>query len=275
MDATTILLERLGSVLRESILLQGARALDLERETIGDPAEDVGLPELRLNVCLVSEVFVQILATGVGALAFIWATVVLLGGFSTYLHKADFWVITVIVFIQAAKVVGLNSKTEAKFCSQVPPAFLELGAEHFMPQGQGRQVAGDAFGKQIISYIMLGLRSARDFISFMALLASLLLVLPLVAGSSCIALSIFRLVIITRPNYGGSHADASNLNVLRALIFFYALGIAQGGLFILWLCLLLHRSSLRDQMCLEYGFQSKEKKNLSTNISTGPQVHAS
>ncbi|CAO2162360.1 unnamed protein product [Urochloa humidicola] len=263
MDATTMLLERLGSVLRESILLQGARALDLERETSGDAPADVAVPELRLNVCLVSEVFVKILSTGVGALAFIWATVVLLGGFSTYLHKADFWVITVIVFIQAAKVVGLNSKTEAKFCAQVPPVFLELGAEHFMPQGQGRQLAGDAFGKQIISYIMLGLRSARDFVSFMALLASLLLVLPLVAGSSCIALSIFRLIVITRPNYGGNnHADDSNLNVLRALIFFYALVLAQGGLFILWLCLLLHRSSLRDQVCLEYGFQGTEKKKL-------------
>ncbi|KAF8660497.1 hypothetical protein HU200_057647 [Digitaria exilis] len=38
-----------------------------------------------------------------GTLAFIWATVVLLGGFSTYLHKVDFWVITIIIFIQAAK----------------------------------------------------------------------------------------------------------------------------------------------------------------------------
>ncbi|RLN22903.1 hypothetical protein C2845_PM07G01590 [Panicum miliaceum] len=47
--------------------------------------------------------FVQILATGVGTLSSIWATVVLLGGFSGSLHEADFWVITGIVFVQAAK----------------------------------------------------------------------------------------------------------------------------------------------------------------------------
>ena len=89
-------------LLAESLKLHGARGLDLARATSGDTSDEE-LPELRLNVCLVSEVFVQILATGVGTLAFIWATVVLLGGFSTSLHKADFWVITGIVFVQAAK----------------------------------------------------------------------------------------------------------------------------------------------------------------------------
>ena len=94
----------LASALKESLQLQGARGLDLERATSGDTSdEELPVPELRLNICLVSEVFVQILATGVGTLAFIWATVVLLGGFSTSLHKADFWVITGIVFVQAAK----------------------------------------------------------------------------------------------------------------------------------------------------------------------------
>lgn len=84
--------------------------------------------------------------------------------------------------------------------------------------------------------------------------------------SSCIGLSIFCLIVITKRNYGGIHADASNLNVLRALIFFYALVLAQGGLFIMWLCLVLRRSSLRDQVCLEYGFQGKKEK-------TGRQIY--
>lgn len=89
-------------VLKDALQLQGARGLDLERPTSGDtPLHQV--PELPLNICMVSEMFLQILATGLGALALVWATVVLLGGFSTYLHKADFWVITAIVFIQTAR----------------------------------------------------------------------------------------------------------------------------------------------------------------------------
>ncbi|CAD6340573.1 unnamed protein product [Miscanthus lutarioriparius] len=89
-------------LLRESLQLQGARRRDLERASRGDTSNDQVL-ELLLNIFLVSEVFVQILATGVGTIAFIWATVALLGGFSTFLHKVDFWVITGIVFVQVAK----------------------------------------------------------------------------------------------------------------------------------------------------------------------------
>jgi hypothetical protein len=41
--------------------------------------------ELKLNLSLVAEAFLQLLASGLGALALVWATVVLLGGFSTML----------------------------------------------------------------------------------------------------------------------------------------------------------------------------------------------
>jgi hypothetical protein len=93
---------RLWVILRDALQLQGARGLDQELARSGfTPLSQV--TELQLNICMVSEMFVQILATGLGALAFVWATVVLLGGFSTSLHRADFWVITAIVFIQTAR----------------------------------------------------------------------------------------------------------------------------------------------------------------------------
>jgi len=246
----------------ESLQLQGARGLDLARATSGDTSDEE-LPELRLNVCLVSEVFVQILATGVGTLAFIWATVVLLGGFSTSLHKADFWVITGIVFVQAAKIIGINSNTEANFFAQVPPAILELGAEHFTRWGRRRPLTGNASGRNIVYYIMLGLGSARDLISFMALLTLVLLLLPLVAASACIGLSIFRLVVITRHKYKGDSGGSSNSNVSRALIFFYALVLAQGGLFLIWRHIIqLYRLEARDQVCSQYQIEDMDKKQL-------------
>ena len=102
-------------VLKDALQLQGARGLDLERPTSGDtPLHQV--PELPLNICMVSEMFLQILATGLGALALVWATVVLLGGFSTSLQTADFWVITAIVFIQTARYVPPQSSPSSYDC---------------------------------------------------------------------------------------------------------------------------------------------------------------
>jgi hypothetical protein len=60
------------------------------------------IPELLLNRLLVAEVFLQMLASGLGTIALIWATVVLLGGFSSALMTMDFWFVTAIVFVETA-----------------------------------------------------------------------------------------------------------------------------------------------------------------------------
>ncbi|OEL23997.1 hypothetical protein BAE44_0014983 [Dichanthelium oligosanthes] len=242
--------------------LLGARQLDLERASSGrDTSDEELLPELVLNAYLVCEVFVWILTTGVGALAIIWATVVLLGGFSVSLEKADFWVITGIVFVLASKIVGINSNTEAIFFAQVPPAVLEVRAKQFMLWGRRRPVVGNASGQDIWNYIRVKLLGVSDVISLVALLTSLLLVLPVLAGSSCIALSIFRLVvIITRHKYRGD--GSYNSNVLRALVFFYALVLAQGGLLIISLYIYLGRLTMKGWLCYQYQFQGKDKTKL-------------
>jgi hypothetical protein len=62
-------------------------------------------PELKLNLSLVAEAFLQLLASGLGALALVWATVVLLGGFSTMLGTMDFWFTKAVVFVETARYV--------------------------------------------------------------------------------------------------------------------------------------------------------------------------
>ncbi|KAM0854536.1 hypothetical protein ACQ4PT_050354 [Festuca glaucescens] len=157
------LMGRLVVVFKDALQLQGARGLELERATSGDtPSYEV--PELQLNICMVSELFVQILATGLGALALLWATVVLLGGFSTSLQRADFWVITVIVFIQTARLVGINVSPEAEFFNQVPPAFLELGAEHYSTWGRRRPLTGQATGRNFVRSFMVPLNKPEPFV---------------------------------------------------------------------------------------------------------------
>uniref|UniRef100_A0A0E0KYB0 Uncharacterized protein n=1 Tax=Oryza punctata TaxID=4537 RepID=A0A0E0KYB0_ORYPU len=59
------------------------------------------LPEDSLNIVLLCTAFFYKAMNTIGTLATIWATVVLLGGFSTLIKKQDFWYVTVIAFVQS------------------------------------------------------------------------------------------------------------------------------------------------------------------------------
>ena len=61
----------------------------------------ISLPEECLNIVILCTAFVYKAMNALGTLATIWATVVLLGGFSTLVKEQDFWYVTVIAFIQS------------------------------------------------------------------------------------------------------------------------------------------------------------------------------
>lgn len=46
----------------------------------------------------------------VGTLAFLWATVILLGGFSSLLSRTDFWIATVMIFVEGSRCVRRGEK---------------------------------------------------------------------------------------------------------------------------------------------------------------------
>ncbi|KAF0923189.1 hypothetical protein E2562_003400 [Oryza meyeriana var. granulata] len=64
-------------------------------------SEEKTLPEERLNTVLLFAAIVYKAMNSLGTLATIWATVVLLGGFSTLIKKKDFWYVTVISVVES------------------------------------------------------------------------------------------------------------------------------------------------------------------------------
>ncbi|CAL5083571.1 unnamed protein product [Urochloa decumbens] len=68
--------------------------------------------ETRLNwfVCLVA--FGEWAGNAFGTLAFLWATVVLLGGFCTSLNQEDFWFPTVMIFIESFRLFSSNYRLD-------------------------------------------------------------------------------------------------------------------------------------------------------------------
>ncbi|KAL6658873.1 hypothetical protein ACP70R_002913 [Stipagrostis hirtigluma subsp. patula] len=65
-------------------------------------------PEKMLNNIVFWLALLEWAGNAVGTLASIWATVVLLGGFCSDLHPADFWISTVMIFIEAFRVFVRN-----------------------------------------------------------------------------------------------------------------------------------------------------------------------
>ena len=75
----------------------------------GDEATE---PERRLTLLAMRLAILEKAASGLGALGFIWATVVLLGGFAITLGRVDFWSVTVILLIEGARIFSRSHELE-------------------------------------------------------------------------------------------------------------------------------------------------------------------
>jgi hypothetical protein len=67
------------------------------------------LPEDRLNFAIFTAAIVSKAMNGLGTLATIWATIVLLGGFAVLIKQQDFWYVTIIAFVESIGYVACPS----------------------------------------------------------------------------------------------------------------------------------------------------------------------
>lgn len=73
---------------------------------------DVAPPEHRLTVLAMQLAVLEKAVSRLGTLAFIWATVVLLGGFAITLSRTDFWCITVLLLTEGARIQGRSHELQ-------------------------------------------------------------------------------------------------------------------------------------------------------------------
>lgn len=72
----------------------------------------VPAPEKKLTLFALRLAILEKTASGLGTLGFIWATVVLLGGFAVTLKPKDFWFVTVILLIEGARIFSRSHELE-------------------------------------------------------------------------------------------------------------------------------------------------------------------
>eukprot|EP01018_Ginkgo_biloba_P010947 Gb_17549 [translate_table: standard] len=69
-------------------------------------------PEKKLTLFALRLALLEKAASGLGTLGFIWATVVLLGGFAITLERTDFWFVTIILLIEGTRIFSRSHELE-------------------------------------------------------------------------------------------------------------------------------------------------------------------
>ncbi|CAN6452805.1 unnamed protein product [Victoria cruziana] len=73
---------------------------------------DKEAPEKKLTLFALRLALFEKTASGIGALGFIWATVVLLGGLAIKLEKVDFWFVTILLLIEGSRIYSRSHELE-------------------------------------------------------------------------------------------------------------------------------------------------------------------
>ncbi|CBI26167.3 unnamed protein product, partial [Vitis vinifera] len=152
----------------------------------------VSAPEKQLTIFALRLAVLEKVATSLGTLGFIWATVVLLGGFAITLAKTDFWFITIILLIEGTRIFSRSHELEW--------------------QHQATWSVTDA-----------GINSFRA-------LSKLLYWLQLLSATACVVLSLLKL--IKHDYGEVAKGDSDKRNRKSALTIFYALALAEALMFL-------------------------------------------
>ncbi|CDP15480.1 unnamed protein product [Coffea canephora] len=156
--------------------------------------QPIHAPEKKLTLFALRLAVLEKAATKLGTLGFIWATVVLLGGFAIDLDKTDFWFITIILVIEGTRIFSRSHELEW--------------------QHRATRALADVGNKSIHQHI-----------------SKVLYWLQLVSATACVVLSLMKLI---KRNFGDvNKGDKEGRNTSAALIIFYSLALAEALLFLL------------------------------------------
>ncbi|KAF8401618.1 hypothetical protein HHK36_012564 [Tetracentron sinense] len=214
----------------------------------------VRAPEKKLTLFALRLAILEKAASGIGTLSFIWATVVLLGGFAITLERIDFWFITVILVSEGTRIFSRSHELEWQH--QATWSITDAGIYSFQalksssrslirtfkavcqPQSHNnRQVTESTHverhsKKPTRAWTVpdVPLLPYAGWIFLSKNISKFLYWLQLLSASACLTLSLMRLI---PHNYGEVANDPDTKNRKPALDIFYSLASAEALLFLL------------------------------------------
>ncbi|KAK3147178.1 hypothetical protein QOZ80_3BG0279040 [Eleusine coracana subsp. coracana] len=214
------------------------------------PSSSRDPPEKRLTLFALRLAVLEKAASGLGKLAFAWATVVLLGGFASSLRIRDFWFVTIILVGEGARVFSRSHELEWQQHStstSTAGSALRSSSRFFRhivhairdPAGAA---AGDGraaqFQRQVVAFVKqrtwhapeVSLLPYTGWVFVSRKIGRLLNLLQLLSALACVALSLMRLW--TNHDFGGE-SEEDKKNMRPALLLFYALAFLEATLFLM------------------------------------------
>ena len=242
---------------------ESSNADSMSPTTTTPPA--IRAPEKKLTLFALQLAVLEKAATGLGTLGFIWATVVLLGGFAITLDKTDFWFITIILLIEGTRIfsrshelewqhqatwsiadAGINSfralRSSSHFLIRTVKAFFRPILAVQKPSQHTRELTRttDAASPRFRDHHRMPTRTWKSsdvpllpFSQWVFLsrnVSKLLHWLQIISALACVVLSLMKLI---KHNYGEvEKGDTDKKNRQSALNIFYALALAEALLFL-------------------------------------------
>ncbi|KAM3323763.1 hypothetical protein P3S67_004914 [Capsicum chacoense] len=234
-----------------------SNSVSSKRPAVRAPEKKITLFALRLAV-------LEKAATGLGTLGFIWATVVLLGGFAITLDTTDFWVITTILLIEGTRIfsrshelewqhqatwsladVGISSFRAIKYSTRT---IVKAAKAIFKPisdatNASSREIARNsqqtARGKWDQRRLATRMWTSSEvpllpYARWMFIarnVSKMLYWLQILSATACLVLSLMKLVF---QNFGEvAKGDTDKRNRKSALLIFYSLAFTEALLFLL------------------------------------------
>ncbi|KAF8776474.1 hypothetical protein HU200_003179 [Digitaria exilis] len=207
--------------------------------TAGVVAGAVG-PERKLTLLALRLAVLEKAASGLGTLGFIWATVVLLGGFAITLERVDFWSVTVILLVEGARIFSRShelewqhhstwslSSSSARLLARSFRFVLRSGACGASKPPVSRRASSSSSGSRRHGGWTLALPWSWSWSFFSGNVGRLFYWLQLASATACVGLSAARL---SRQDFG--EAIDARTNRRSALDIFYGLALAEALLFL-------------------------------------------
>ncbi|CAH2079207.1 unnamed protein product [Thlaspi arvense] len=219
------------------------------------PAQSsVPAPEKKLTLFALRLAVLEKVASGLGSLGFVWATVVLLGGFAASLETTDFWFVTVILVVEGARIFSRSHELElqhqSKYTISGINSFRFLVRQVIQIFHQPVQIPGSSDRTDDAAVqetrreqrILAQISRTRTWTSsdvpmlpytgwvFVSRNVSRVFYwLQIASAFASIVISMMKLI---KQDYGGSDLKPKSTNLHAALTLFYSLALAEALLFL-------------------------------------------